>query len=256
MTAASIDSIGRVRTDSGTGWRYVGWSGDRAFALEGDPFDGSATPGEEFDVAASSLLAPVRPPKIVATAVNYVSHAIKRDPPTKPELFYKPITSIADPGTSVVFPDGAADVDAEGEIVLVIGRRATQLTPENAADHILGWTAGYDISARNFQREDRHFWRAKGSDTFTPLGPRIALGAPGPEVGLVNRVNGEEKQRTTVGDMIFSPVELLVFATRHVTLEPGDLFFTGTPGVTPRIVSGDSIALDVDGVGTLAMDIA
>jgi 2-keto-4-pentenoate hydratase/2-oxohepta-3-ene-1,7-dioic acid hydratase in catechol pathway len=256
MPSASAESIARIRSSEAPGWRYVAWSDGRAHLLDGDPFAGAIVLGDPIEVDESQLLAPVRPPKMIAAAVNYVSHAIRRDPPTKPELFYKPITSVADPRTQVVFPEGAADVDAEGEIVLVIGKQAKGLTEQNAAEHVLGWTAGFDISARNFQRDDRHFWRAKGSDTFSPIGPRIALGYPDATVTLVTRVNGEEKQRTTVGDMIFSPAQLLVFATRHLTLEPGDLFFTGTPGVPPRIVSGDAISVELDGVGTLAMDVA
>jgi len=256
MSSSVIDAIGRVRAEESPGWRHVAWVGDQAHLLASDPFAGDLRLGEPVDVSGADLLVPVAPRKIVAAAVNYVSHAIRRDPPEKPELFYKPVTSLADPGTKVVFPAGADNVEAEGELVLVIGRRAKNLTAENAADAILGYTAGFDISARNFQRIDRHFWRAKGSDTFSPVGPRIALGAPSPDVTLVTSVNGEEKQRTTVGDMIFSPVDLLVFASRHLTLEPGDLFYTGTPGVPPGIVSGDAISVELDRVGTLRMDVA
>jgi len=247
------EAIGRI---SGPGGQadYVAWTGEAAHRIVGDPFSGDLTVGEEVD--ATSVLAPVRPGKIVAAAVNYVSHAIRRDPPEKPELFYKPISSVADPETQVVFPSDADIVEAEGEIVLVIGKRSKNLTPENAADAIFGYTAGFDISARNFQRADRHFWRAKGSDTFSPIGPRIVLGAPAPEVALTTRINGEVKQETTVGDMLFSPVELLVFATRYITLEPGDLFYTGTPGVPPGIVSGDRLEVELTGVGPLRMTVA
>lgn len=256
MSTSVIDAIGRVRAEETPGWRYVAWVGEQAHVLTSDPLTGGFELGGVTDVRPSDLLVPVAPRKIVAAAVNYVSHAIRRDPPEKPELFYKPVTSLADPGTQVVFPDGADDVEAEGEIVLVIGRRAKNLNRDDAEAAILGYTAGFDISARNFQRIDRHFWRAKGSDTFSPVGPRIALGAPSRDTTLVTTVNGEEKQRTTVGDMIFSPIDLLVFATRHVTLEPGDLFYTGTPGVPPGIGSGDDISVTLDGVGTLRMGVA
>ncbi|PJJ63739.1 fumarylacetoacetate hydrolase family protein [Compostimonas suwonensis] len=253
---ARDDAIGRVQAATESGWSYVAWSGEAVHALEGDPFGGSATTGPELRLDDVRLLAPVAPGKIVAAAVNYVSHAIRRDPPEKPELFYKPISSVIGPGRQVVLPDDADIVEAEGELVLVIGRRAKHLTPETAAQAIFGYTCGFDISARNFQRADRHFWRAKGSDTFSPIGPRIARGVPGPDVALTTRINGEVKQQTTVGEMIFSPLELLVFASRYITFEPGDLFYTGTPGVPPGIVSGDDLRVDIDGVGALTMTVA
>jgi 2-keto-4-pentenoate hydratase/2-oxohepta-3-ene-1,7-dioic acid hydratase in catechol pathway len=256
MSLGSIEAIGRIKTTGTSGGSYVAWADGQTHVLLGNPLAGDLTLGERVEVEESGLLVPIEPTKIVAAAVNYVSHAIRRDPPTKPELFYKPISSLASQGTQVILPPDADIVESEGEIVLVIGKRAKNLTAENAAEHLLGYTAGFDISARNFQRGDRHFWRAKGCDTFSPVGPRIRLGAPSDEVALVTRVNGEEKQRTTVGEMIFSPVELLVFATRYITLEPGDLFFTGTPGVPPGIASGDAISVELDGAGTLRMDVA
>lgn len=256
MSFGAIEAIGRLKSTEASGWSYVAWAGEQSYALQGDPLAGDMRLGGRVDVEESDLLVPVEPTKIVAAAVNYVSHAIRRDPPVKPELFYKPISSLASQGTTVVLPPDADIVESEGEIVLVIGKRAKNLTVENAAEHILGYTAGFDISARNFQRGDRHFWRAKGCDTFSPVGPRIRLGAPSKDVALVCWVNGEEKQRTTVGEMIFSPLELLAFATRYITLEPGDLFFTGTPGVPPGIASGDAIAVELDGAGTLRMNVA
>lgn len=256
MSLGSIEAIGRVKGSAGAEGRYIAWAGDEAHILLGDPLAGDLQLGERVDIDESDLIVPIAPTKIVAAAVNYVSHAIRRDPPTKPELFYKPISSLAPQGTDVVLPPDADIVESEGEIVLVIGKRAKNLTLENAAEHLLGYTAGFDISARNFQRGDRHFWRAKGCDTFSPVGPRIRLGVPPADAVLVTSVNGEEKQRTTVGEMIFSPLDLLVFATGYITLEPGDLFFTGTPGVPPGIVSGDAIAVELDGAGTLRMDVA
>jgi 2-keto-4-pentenoate hydratase/2-oxohepta-3-ene-1,7-dioic acid hydratase in catechol pathway len=257
--ADDIDAIGRARRPDGSGWSYVAWTGGTCRDLMGDPFAGGSREvlslGEEHPVNEGDFGFPVAPGKMIAAAVNYVSHAIHRDPPEKPELFYKPISSLAEPGTHVVIPEDADDVDAEGEIVLVIGRRAKNLSIDEAESAIFGYTAGFDISARNFQRADRHFWRAKGCDTFSPVGPRIVLGAPGADVALRNSVNGELKQETTVGDMLFSPAELLVFATRYVTLEPGDLFFTGTPGVPPRVVSGDAISVEVGSTGALEMTV-
>ena len=256
MSLGTTEAIGRRKSTHPSGWSYIAWAGEQSYALQGDPFAGDLRLGERIDVDESDLLVPIKPTKIVAAAVNYVSHAIRRDPPAKPELFYKPISSLTSQGTDVILPPDADIVESEGEIVLVIGKLAKNVTVETAAEYILGYTAGFDISARNFQRGDRHFWRAKGCDTFSPVGPRIRLGAPSEEVALITRVNGEEKQRTTVGEMIFSPLELLAFATRYITLEPGDLFFTGTPGVPPGIVSGDAISVELDGAGTLRMNVA
>jgi 2-keto-4-pentenoate hydratase/2-oxohepta-3-ene-1,7-dioic acid hydratase in catechol pathway len=250
----NFDSVGRLRRPDGAP-ALVGWRGDTPHLIEGDLYS-SAVAGETITVGEGELLAPAAPGKIVAAAVNYVSHAIRRDPPTKPELFYKPISSLIGPGDQVVLPPDADIVEAEGELVLVIGKRIKNVSVDDAAAAIFGYTCGYDISARNFQRADRHFWRAKGSDTFSPVGPRIALGAPDPSVRLVNRINGELKQETTVADMIFSPAELVSFASHYLTLEPGDLFFTGTPGVPPGIVSGDRLDVEIDGVGTLSVTVA
>lgn len=256
MSNPEIIAIGRVAGDDGQE-TWVGWDADDAsYTLLGDPFDGGPIAGDAVTFDPASLVVPVSPPKIVAAAVNYVSHAIRRDPPVKPELFYKPITSLVAQGGSVVFPDDADIVEAEGEIVLVIGRTTKNATVDEAQRSIFGYTAGFDISARNFQRADRHFWRAKGSDTFSPVGPRIRLGAPAAGVELRTVVNDEERQATTVGDMIFSPAELVSFASHYVTLQSGDLFYTGTPGVPPGIVAGDSIAVHLDGVGSLPMAIA
>jgi 2-keto-4-pentenoate hydratase/2-oxohepta-3-ene-1,7-dioic acid hydratase in catechol pathway len=256
MSFDSIDAFARVQAENAQGWRYIAWSGERTHELLGDPQTGDVELGAETSFDEASLLVPVQPTKMVAAAVNYVSHAIRRDPPSKPELFYKPISSLVAAGREVVLPPDSDIVESEGEIVLVIGKRAKNLTLENAAEHVLGYTAGFDISARNFQRGDRHFWRAKGCDTFSPVGPRVRLGAPGDDVELITRVNGEEKQRTTAGEMIFSSLELLVFATKYITLEPGDLFFTGTPGVPPGIVGGDAISVELDGVGSLHRNVS
>lgn len=257
LSSPEIVAVGRVETPDAVAPEWVGWDADDVtYNLEGSPLTDGIVAGKAREFDPSRLTTPVDPPKIVAAAVNYVSHAIRRDPPTKPELFYKPISSLIGPGRKIVLPGDADIVEAEGEIVLVIGHATKNVSVAEAENAIFGFTAGFDISARNFQRADRHFWRAKGSDTFSPVGPRIRLGAPPYGALLTTFVNGEEKQTTTVGEMIFSPAELISFASQYLTLQPGDLFYTGTPGVPPGIISGDSIDVRIDGVGTLPMTIA
>ena len=199
------------------------------------------------------LVCPATPSKIVCVGRNYRAHAeeMGHDVPDEPMLFLKPPSALIGSGESIRLPRGVSPVDFEGELVLVIGKRCRELDAHTAPAAVLGVTCGNDVTARTLQRKDGQWARAKGFDTFAPVGPMIAT-----EVGLgpfelVTRVNGVERQRANTEQMIFSPVVLLEFISRVMTLEPGDLIFTGTPvGVGP-LAAGDIVEVEISGVGML-----
>ncbi len=227
---------------------------DRLRVLAGTPFEADPAgrlTGQTFSLEEVRLLAPVIPSKILAAAVNYPSHAINSPVPTKPELFLKPPSSVIGPGEPVIIPADAGRVDAEGELVVVIGRRARNVRPEEALEYVLGYTCGFDISARVWQRGDRQWWRAKGSDTFSPVGPVIATGLDPAKLTLRTRVNGAVRQESPTSELVFDVPTLIATVSRYLTLEPGDLIFTGTPGETPEIKPGDVIEVEITGVGVL-----
>lgn len=213
--------------------------------------------GEPVSLDGVQLLAPVRPWKILAAAVNYQSHVPSGSSVTKsdeapetPQLFLKPASSVIGPGEAIVCPEGTR-VDAEGELVAVIGWRCRNVAVEEALDYVFGYTCGNDVSGRHWQRDDLQWWRAKGSDTFTPIGPAIATGLDPTDLELRVRVNGEEAQAGNTGEMVHSAAKLISFASQVMTLEPGDLVFTGTPGVPPKLSDGDIVEVEIAGIGVL-----
>ena len=232
--------------------------GDRITAIEGDLFGDRKRAGDVLDLVDVKLLAPVVPPKILAAAVNYPSHVtsakaiVNRDEaPSVPQLFLKPSSSVIGPEEAIVLPQGAPRVDAEGEMVAVIGRSCRKVIAGRALDYVFGYTCGNDVSARHWQRDDVQWWRAKGSDTFTPTGPYVATGLNPADMELRTIVNGEEKQATNTAALVHSLAALISFASQVMTLEPGDLVFTGTPGVTPTLDDGDVVEVVIEGIGTL-----
>ena len=226
--------------------------------IEGDLFGEHRVTAGRIPLADAVLLAPVEPRKILAAAVNYQSHVpsgsavLKSDEaPAIPQLFLKPSSSVVGPGDTIVLPAEARRVDAEGELVAVIGRTCRRVTPERALDHVFGYTCGNDVSARHWQRDDVQWWRAKGSDTFSPIGPVIATGLDPAHIDLRTRVNGEERQHATTALLIHGVAQMIAFASQVMTLEPGDLLFTGTPGEPPRLEDGDVVEVEIQGIGLL-----
>ena len=235
--------------------------------IEGDrvvPIDGTLLgeytrlEGEAVALSDVILLAPVIPRKVVAAAVNYQSHvpsgkSVLKDgeAPSVPQLFFKPSSSVIGPQDEIILPAGARRVDAEGELVAVIGRACRRVSASEALDYVLGYTCGNDVSARHWQRDDIQWWRAKGSDTFTAVGPVIVTGLDPTNMELTTRVNGEEKQASNTGQMIHSLAEIISFTSEVMTLEPGDMVFTGTPGETPKMEDGDVVEVEIGGIGVL-----
>jgi 2-keto-4-pentenoate hydratase/2-oxohepta-3-ene-1,7-dioic acid hydratase in catechol pathway len=243
--------------------RYAVVDGDRLRFIEGDLFGEHTVTEESAPLAGAGLLAPVTPGKILAAAVNYPSHVtsakavLKQDQaPAIPQLFLKPSSSVIGPGETIVLPAEARRVDAEGELVAVIGRTCRGVAVEMALDFVFGYTCGNDVSARHWQRDDVQWWRAKGADTFCPTGPFIATGLDPANLELRTRVNGEEGQSANTSQQIHSLAALIAFAAQVMTLEPGDLVFTGTPGVTPTLNDGDVVEVEIEGIGVLGNPVA
>jgi 2-keto-4-pentenoate hydratase/2-oxohepta-3-ene-1,7-dioic acid hydratase in catechol pathway len=225
--------------------------GDQVRPLTGDPFGTFQIGGQSLPLQGLALLAPVQPRQILAVGINYRSHLQGRPAPQKPELFLKPPSAVVGPGADIVLPPDASDAHAEGELVIVIGKRAHRVSPEGALACVFGYTIGNDISERNWQKDDRQWWRAKGSDAFAPIGPAIVTDVDWRTLSLTTTINGEVVQEGTATDLIFDVPTVISFTSRYVTLEPGDLIFTGTPGQTRTLHAGDTVAVTVPAIGTL-----
>ncbi|HZP25489.1 MAG TPA: fumarylacetoacetate hydrolase family protein [Dehalococcoidia bacterium] len=248
-----------VRFEQGGQVRHGIVEGDSVRSIDGDLFGRHEVTGKPTPLGAVKLLAPVMPGKVLATAVNYHSHVAQSravlnedEAPKQPELFYKPTSCIIGPEEAVIRPasyDGR--LDAEGEMVAVIGKRASKVSPEEALGYVFGYTCGNDVSARQWQRGDIQWWRAKGSDTFGALGPWIETDLDPTNVELRTRVNGKELQSTNTNLMVHNVAKLVSFISGVVTLEPGDIIYTGTPGETPELQPGDTVEVEIQGIGVL-----
>ncbi len=233
--------------------RYGLVSGNRLRLYEGSPFAGGQ-PGEQTaPLSQVRLLAPCRPSKVVAVGLNFKAHAkeVKHDLPEEPMLFMKPSTSVIGPNEAVVRPAISRRVDHEAELGVVIGKKCRLVEPEKAADYILGYTCLNDVTARDLQGKDIQFTRAKGFDTFCPLGPVIALDLDPTQAGLRALVNGEVRQESNTSDMIFDVYHLVSFISQVMTLNPGDVIAAGTPAGIGPLQSGDTVFIEIDGVGRL-----
>jgi 2-keto-4-pentenoate hydratase/2-oxohepta-3-ene-1,7-dioic acid hydratase in catechol pathway len=200
------------------------------------------------------LLAPVSPTKVVCVGLNYKKHIAEmgHEVPDQPVIFVKPSTSVVGPGQPITIPTGIGRVDYEGELGIVIGRRTHRASAETAADNILGLCCGNDVTARDIQKADGQWTRAKGYDTFCPLGPWVATGVEPDDLLLETLVNGEVKQSVRTTDMLFHPYELVSFISQVMTLVPGDVVLTGTPGGIGPITAGDTVEVRIECVGTLS----
>jgi 2-keto-4-pentenoate hydratase/2-oxohepta-3-ene-1,7-dioic acid hydratase in catechol pathway len=200
------------------------------------------------------LLYPCEPPKIFAVGRNYQSHIGERKASLHPEIFFKPISALQNPGNPIVIPRGAKNVHFEGELVAVIGKTAKGISASEAKEAIFGVTCGNDVSERDWQigpEKDRQWWRAKGADTFAPVGPLIVRDLDYGNLLLQTRVNGKVVQEQRTSDLIFDLPTIVSWISQFVTLTPGDLVFTGTPGETSRIEAGDVVEVEIEGVGIL-----
>lgn len=224
--------------------------------LAGDPlFAGFETTGERVPLGEVALLAPVIPrSKVIGIARNYRDHAAElgNEVPAEPMMFLKPNTSVIGPGDAIVRPAQSERTDYEGELAAVIGRVAKNVSVEDALDYVFGYTIGNDVTARDLQKTDGQWARAKGFDTFCPLGPAIETEfTPSADVRIVTRVNGEVRQDGTLGAMVHSVAEFISYASHAFTLLPGDVILAGTPAGVGPFVAGDIVEVEITGLGTL-----
>lgn len=246
----------RFKHQSETGPRYGVLEEDYVRPLIDDIFaPHPRASSDKIPLAEISMLAPVAPSKIVCVGRNYMEHAAElgNAVPTEPLLFLKAPSSIIGPGEIIRLPPESAQVEHEGELGVVIGRTASHLTDsENPFEYILGYTCVNDVTARDLQRKDVQFTRAKSFDTFCPTGPFIVTD-PVQEHFLVSaRVNGETKQQASTSTMAFSVSHLIRYISCAMTLNPGDLIATGTPAGVSILNDGDMIEIEIDGIGTLS----
>lgn len=244
-----ITKCARFQVGDKTAYGIV--EGDRVRRIEGNLFGQWSKTDKTYALTDVKLLAPTVPSKILCMAGNYKTHLGSQPTPTKPELFLKPPSSLLPNGGKIVIPPGAAPVNYEAEMVIVIGKRAKDVPREKALDYVLGVTCGNDISARDWQKNDKQWWRAKGCDTFGPCGPFIVSGLNYDDLLVQLRLNGKVKQSQRTKDLIYGVADMVSFASRHMTLEPGDLIFTGTSGTTSEIKPGDVVEVEIEGVGIL-----
>lgn len=225
--------------------------------IAGDIYGDHKASKAGIDPKTVKLLAPVDPPKIFAVGLNYKSHLNGRPAPTTPEIFYKPITAVTHPGAPIVIPKSANNVHYEGELVLVIGKKLKRASKKQAAAGIFGGTCGNDVSERGWQHgadghpRDLQWWRAKGADTFAPCGPVLVAGIDYRNLKLTTRLNGEVVQEQSTSDLLFDPADIVSTISQEVTLQPGDLIFTGTPGNTRKMKPGDVVEVEIEGIGLL-----
>jgi 2-keto-4-pentenoate hydratase/2-oxohepta-3-ene-1,7-dioic acid hydratase in catechol pathway len=226
----------------------------RALPKGGDIFSGFDLGGAvDGGLAGVRVLAPVRPSKFVCVGLNYRDHAaeVAKTLPPEPLLFLKPSTALLDPGAAIKLPPGVGRVDHEAELAIVIGKRAHRVSHANAWDVIMGITCMNDVTARDMQNRETQYTRAKGFDTFAPLGPCIVLGADGSPRLVEARVNGERRQSSSTAQLIFPVDHLVEYISFVMTLEPGDVISTGTPAGIGPIRAGDTVTVSVEGVGEL-----
>lgn len=224
--------------------------------LAGDPlFAGFETTGERVPLGEAALLAPVIPrSKVIGIARNYRDHAAElgNEVPAEPMMFLKPNTSVIGPGDAIVRPPQSERTDYEGELAAVIGRVAKNVSTEDALDYVFGYTIGNDVTARDLQKTDGQWARAKGFDTFCPLGPAIETEfTPSGDVRIITRVNGEVRQDGTLGEMVHSVAEFISYASHAFTLLPGDVILSGTPAGVGPFVAGDTVEVEIAGLGVL-----
>jgi 2-keto-4-pentenoate hydratase/2-oxohepta-3-ene-1,7-dioic acid hydratase in catechol pathway len=225
--------------------------GETIREVKGDLFSSPEVTGKTVNLSAVQLLAPCKPSKVIAVGRNYRSHIGDNAIPEYPGLFAKYPTCIIAPEANIIMPADASNVHYEGELVVVIGRKSKNVSVTEARACVFGVTAGNDVSERDWQRDDMQWLRAKASDTFGPLGPAIVTGLNYNDLLLETRLNGEIRQSQRTSDLIYDVDTIVSYVSRYVTLLPGDLIFTGTPGSTQAMQPGDIVEIELEGVGIL-----
>jgi 2-keto-4-pentenoate hydratase/2-oxohepta-3-ene-1,7-dioic acid hydratase in catechol pathway len=226
---------------------------DAIQGIEDSPYDGIRLTNSRHRLNDVRYLAPCQPSKIVALGVNYHSHSeeMDHDIPGEPLIFLKPPTAVIGPEDKIIYPPSSARVDYEGELGVVIKSLTRNVSKEEARDHILGYTCVNDVTARDLQSKDKQWTRAKGFDTFCPIGPCIETELNPADLTVETFLNGELKQQSRTSMLIFPVFELVSFISKVMTLLPGDVVSTGTPGGIGPMQPGDTVEVKIKGIGTL-----
>ncbi len=240
----------RYAVESRGAYRLV--DGENGFARLKERAEAAATSGRE--VKPARLLAPVSPSKVVAIGLNYKDHAAEMNKPlpAEPLMFLKPSTAVIGPGDAIRLPPDVGEVHHEAELGVVIGKRASRVAADTAMDHVLGLTCLIDVTARELQRKEIQYTRAKGFDTFAPIGPCIALGLDPSAVDVEGWLNGERKQASNTRQLIFTVPQIVAFVSSVMTLLPGDVIATGTPSGVGSLKPGDTFTVKIGGIGELS----
>jgi 2-keto-4-pentenoate hydratase/2-oxohepta-3-ene-1,7-dioic acid hydratase in catechol pathway len=247
-------SVSRVfRIEHRDGPRYALETGDERRLIEGDVFAGPPYKTGENVPDGMRILAPVAPSKIVAIGLNYKDHAAEMNKPlpSEPLMFLKPSTAVIGPGDTIRIPPNVGEVHYEAELGVVIGRRASRVSAGEAMAHVLGLTCLIDVTARELQRKDVQYTRAKGFDTFAPVGPCIAIGLDPSALDVEGWLNAERKQASNTRQLIFTVPQIVAFVSNVMTLLPGDVIATGTPSGVGPLKSGDTFTVKISGIGEL-----
>jgi 2-keto-4-pentenoate hydratase/2-oxohepta-3-ene-1,7-dioic acid hydratase in catechol pathway len=228
--------------------------GETIAALSPHPFAAFEYTGERFPTGEVRLLAPVLPTKVVAVGRNYAEHAREMggEVPDDPVIFLKPSTAVIGPGDPIVHPGWVGRVDYEGELAVIVGKLARRLDEADAIQAVLGFSCANDVTARDLQRADGQWARAKGFDSFCPLGPWIETDLDSSDLALRTMVNGEPRQQARTSQLERGVASLMAFVSRVMTLLPGDVLLTGTPAGVGPLEVGDRVEVEIDGIGVLA----
>jgi 2-keto-4-pentenoate hydratase/2-oxohepta-3-ene-1,7-dioic acid hydratase in catechol pathway len=219
--------------------------------LQGSVFEGANPTGRTVKLAEVKLLAPAEPKKVIAAGLNYKSHIGQASPAKYVGLFAKFPTSLIGHEGEIIYPSDATNVHYEAEICIVIGKKAQNITEAQVKSHIFGVTPCNDVSERAWQKQDLQWFRAKAADTFGPMGPALVTNVDYNNLKLIGRHNGKVVQETTAELLIFSIDNIVSYVSRYITLEPGDVIFTGTPGTTQAMKPGDTFEVEIPGVTML-----
>jgi 2-keto-4-pentenoate hydratase/2-oxohepta-3-ene-1,7-dioic acid hydratase in catechol pathway len=240
------------------GVAFVAVHGDEAAEIAEHPFGTPTFTGRKWPLADVRLLAPILPTKIIGVGRNYADHAkeLGNEVPAEPLLFFKPNTSVVGPNVEIKLPAVSERVDFEGELAVIIGQPCRDVPKAKAASVIMGYTIANDVTARDLQKKDVQFTRAKGFDTFCPLGPFIETEFDPSDVRVVTEVDGEVKQDGRTSLMVHDIPSLVEYVSGIMTLLPGDLILTGTPAGVGPMRAGQTVSVTVDGLGTLTNPVA
>ena len=245
--------IVRYQTQDAKKVKYGWLLDDKVGEISGNPFGRYRRNEATTPLADVNLLAPTEPSKIICVGRNYVEHAkeLGNEVPKVPLIFMKPPSAIIAGGETIILPPQSAQVEHEAELVAVIGKRGRNVTTGNARKHILGYTVGNDVTARDLQKSDGQWTRAKGFDTFCPFGPWVDTEFDPSDAVITCRVNGQMRQMASTRDMIFNVGVLIAYISSVMTLEPGDLIFTGTPAGVGELRDGDDVSVEIEGLGMI-----